>query len=214
MRALRRAQSATRVYCGNARGTTSPLSSHFPLVSRDFPHPRCRLQRSGLLGIRHMYWVIGGSGAAAVESAAVSVVVRSCVWVRWWQGLLVSFVCLIRVPVCVPCVPAPPGVFLLGYRGWTVCHVRQSPPQPRTLLGPLQTIHKEKGGAALPHARHVVVHCMGISVLRLTLAERVAACAVCFAVGAALLFAVGFAHSTTLHNAAHDVRHTFVFPCH
>jgi cobalt transporter subunit CbtB len=55
---------------------------------------------------------------------------------------------------------------------------------------------------------------MGISVLRLTLAERVAACAVCFAVGAALLFAVGFAHSTTLHNAAHDVRHTFVFPCH
>ena len=56
--------------------------------------------------------------------------------------------------------------------------------------------------------------CMGFGVLRLTLIERVAASAVCFAVGAALLFAVGFAHSTILHNAAHDVRHSFVFPCH
>lgn len=62
--------------------------------------------------------------------------------------------------------------------------------------------------------RMYFVHCMGLRVLRLTLAERVAACAVCFAVGAALLFAVGFAHSTILHNAAHDVRHSFVFPCH
>ena len=55
---------------------------------------------------------------------------------------------------------------------------------------------------------------MGFGVLRLTLIERVAASAVCFAVGAALLFAVGFAHSTILHNAAHEVRHSFVFPCH
>ena len=55
---------------------------------------------------------------------------------------------------------------------------------------------------------------MGFGVLRLTLIERVAASAVCFAVGAALLFAVGFAHSTIRHNAAHDVRHSFVFPCH
>ena len=41
------------------------------------------------------------SGAAAVESAAVSaVVVRSCVWVRWWVEMVVWFVCVIRVPVC------------------------------------------------------------------------------------------------------------------
>ena len=44
-----------------------------------------------------------GSGAAAVESAAVSVVVpdvRSCEWVRWWVGMVLRFVCVIRVPVC------------------------------------------------------------------------------------------------------------------
>ena len=64
------------------------------------------------------------------------------------------------------------------------------------------------------HSRKDVGPCMGFGVLRLTLIERVAASAVCFAVGAALLFAVGFAHSTILHNAAHDVRHSFVFPCH
>ena len=41
-----------------------------------------------------------GSGAAAVESAADSVVALSCGWV--W--MVVRFVCVIRVPVC-PCVP-------------------------------------------------------------------------------------------------------------
>jgi cobalt transporter subunit CbtB len=34
------------------------------------------------------------------------------------------------------------------------------------------------------------------------------------AFGGALLFIVGFAHSDILHNAAHDVRHAFVAPCH
>mgnify|MGYP002788506508 CR=1 FL=1 len=32
--------------------------------------------------------------------------------------------------------------------------------------------------------------------------------------GAALLFAAGFAQSATLHDAAHDVRHATGFPCH
>lgn len=32
--------------------------------------------------------------------------------------------------------------------------------------------------------------------------------------GAFLVFGVGFAHSTTLHNAAHDTRHAVGFPCH
>ncbi len=32
--------------------------------------------------------------------------------------------------------------------------------------------------------------------------------------GAAILLTVGFAHSTTVHNAAHDTRHTLAFPCH
>ncbi len=29
-----------------------------------------------------------------------------------------------------------------------------------------------------------------------------------------IVFTVGFAQSATLHNAAHDTRHTLAFPCH
>jgi cobalt transporter subunit CbtB len=32
--------------------------------------------------------------------------------------------------------------------------------------------------------------------------------------GLFLLYGVGFANPTTLHNAAHDTRHSFAFPCH
>ena len=32
--------------------------------------------------------------------------------------------------------------------------------------------------------------------------------------GVALVFLTGFAHSETLHNAAHDTRHALAFPCH
>ncbi len=32
--------------------------------------------------------------------------------------------------------------------------------------------------------------------------------------GAFLVFGTGLAHSSTLHNAAHDGRHAFSFPCH
>ncbi|GAU81508.1 hypothetical protein BIWAKO_01402 [Bosea sp. BIWAKO-01] len=44
--------------------------------------------------------------------------------------------------------------------------------------------------------------------------ERVKAVAAALALGAALIFTVGFAHSTSVHNAAHDTRHTLAFPCH
>jgi cobalt transporter subunit CbtB len=33
-------------------------------------------------------------------------------------------------------------------------------------------------------------------------------------VGALIVFASGFAHSATLHDAAHDMRHSTGFPCH
>ena len=33
-------------------------------------------------------------------------------------------------------------------------------------------------------------------------------------IGATLVFASGFAHSQTLHDAAHDMRHSTGFPCH
>ncbi len=29
-----------------------------------------------------------------------------------------------------------------------------------------------------------------------------------------LIFGVGFANSSTIHNAAHDTRHSVSFPCH
>ena len=32
--------------------------------------------------------------------------------------------------------------------------------------------------------------------------------------GVFLVLGVGFAHSNTIHNAAHDSRHSLAFPCH
>jgi cobalt transporter subunit CbtB len=32
--------------------------------------------------------------------------------------------------------------------------------------------------------------------------------------GGALLFVTGFASPATIHNAAHDTRHTLSYPCH
>ena len=40
-------------------------------------------------------------GTHVRQPAVDSVVARSCVWVRWWFGMAVRFVCVIRVPVRV-----------------------------------------------------------------------------------------------------------------
>ena len=32
--------------------------------------------------------------------------------------------------------------------------------------------------------------------------------------GVLLIFGIGFAHPDIIHNAAHDGRHSFAFPCH
>lgn len=32
--------------------------------------------------------------------------------------------------------------------------------------------------------------------------------------GIFVVLGAGFAHSSTIHNAAHDARHAFAFPCH
>ena len=42
-------------------------------------------------------------------------------WVARWVWMVVRFVCVIRVPVCPVCVPAPPGVFLPVTLSWTLC---------------------------------------------------------------------------------------------
>ncbi len=45
-------------------------------------------------------------------------------------------------------------------------------------------------------------------------AERLQAGLLAVLLGAFLLFGTGFAHSRVLHDAAHDARHGFTFPCH
>jgi cobalt transporter subunit CbtB len=43
---------------------------------------------------------------------------------------------------------------------------------------------------------------------------RIAPTLAAILLGAFLVLGVGFAHSDTIHNAAHDSRHSFAFPCH
>lgn len=49
---------------------------------------------------------------------------------------------------------------------------------------------------------------------RASVPSRALAACFCLAFGAFLLWGVGFSQSMTLHNAAHDTRHTNGFPCH
>ena len=44
--------------------------------------------------------------------------------------------------------------------------------------------------------------------------ESLTAALVALLFGGALLFVTGFASPATIHNAAHDTRHTLSYPCH
>lgn len=46
------------------------------------------------------------------------------------------------------------------------------------------------------------------------LSSRLGRAGILAAVGLALVFVAGFAHPELVHNAAHDARHAFAFPCH
>ena len=48
----------------------------------------------------------------------------------------------------------------------------------------------------------------------LSLPRRLTAGLVLFAIGGALLFAVGLSGMSAAHNTAHDTRHAIGFPCH
>jgi len=47
-----------------------------------------------------------------------------------------------------------------------------------------------------------------------SVAERVLPVTVLVLLGVFLVFGVGFASPDAVHNAAHDARHVFSFPCH
>ena len=56
---------------------------------------------------------------------------------------------------------------------------------------------------------------VALGALGTTATLRTAASAlIAAALGVFILYSVGFANSATLHNAAHDTRHSMVFPCH
>ena len=44
--------------------------------------------------------------------------------------------------------------------------------------------------------------------------NRLWAAVIAGAMGLLFLYGAGFANSATIHNAAHDARHAFSFPCH
>lgn len=48
----------------------------------------------------------------------------------------------------------------------------------------------------------------------LSLQQRITVALCAAMLGSFLVFGVGLANSDTLHNAAHDGRHAFAFPCH
>ena len=53
-----------------------------------------------------------------------------------------------------------------------------------------------------------------ISIVSISLPQRVLGGLSVFLFGTLLIFGVGLSHSERLHNAAHDTRHAIGFPCH
>ncbi|MBN36063.1 MAG: cobalt transporter subunit [Rhodospirillaceae bacterium] len=52
------------------------------------------------------------------------------------------------------------------------------------------------------------------SIAAQSVAERAIPVMILAMLGVFLLYGVGFAQPDVLHNAAHDGRHSFAFPCH
>jgi cobalt transporter subunit CbtB len=59
---------------------------------------------------------------------------------------------------------------------------------------------------------------MAVKTESISLTDRIGARTVAglmaLVIGSILVFGVGLANSQTLHDAAHDTRHTYGFPCH
>ena len=52
------------------------------------------------------------------------------------------------------------------------------------------------------------------STRRLSRTDTLAAALVAMLLGSFLVYGAGFANAQALHDAAHDARHAFSFPCH
>lgn len=52
------------------------------------------------------------------------------------------------------------------------------------------------------------------TILAMPLAARLSTAVASLLLGAFLIYGVGLAHSDTLHDSAHDTRHSYGFPCH
>lgn len=48
----------------------------------------------------------------------------------------------------------------------------------------------------------------------ISISDRLLSAVLALGLGLFLIFGIGFAGSTTIHNAAHDARHAIAFPCH
>jgi cobalt transporter subunit CbtB len=48
----------------------------------------------------------------------------------------------------------------------------------------------------------------------MSMVERATAVALTLLLGAFLVWGAGFANAQAIHDAAHDGRHSFAFPCH
>ena len=58
------------------------------------------------------------------------------------------------------------------------------------------------------------VHDRTLSASEATTRDRALAAIAAAALGIVVVFAAGFAPGDAVHNAAHDSRHSFAFPCH
>ncbi len=58
------------------------------------------------------------------------------------------------------------------------------------------------------------MHSLNSYIVNGGLSSRIYAGTAAILLGAFLLLGTGFAHSELLHDAAHDSRHGFTFPCH
>ena len=72
-----------------------------------------------------------------------------------------------------------------------------------------------RGSFELPgDATMAKMHSLDSVTVNRPLSGRIAAGTAAILLGAFLLLGTGFAHSELLHDAAHDSRHGFTFPCH